>query len=37
LPPAVIQPLKDMDRLFKIEGHDLRAARGNLDLAGTAC
>lgn len=36
LSPAAIQPLKDMDRLFKVEWHHLRAARRDLGLAGTA-
>jgi len=37
LPPAVIEPLKDMDRLFKIEWHHLCTACCHLGLAVTSC
>jgi len=36
LSPAVIEPLKDVDRLVEVEWHHLRATRRNLGLAGTA-
>ncbi len=37
LPPAIIKPLKHMDRLLKIERHHLRAACCDPGLAGAAC